>query len=220
MRKVFVKKNLVLCQAVLLFCLFSGALHAEQEEAPREQLSESTIPEDLDVDERDAEMSRLEITPYVGTYLGDTLQNSFLLGGVMDARISPYISLGGEFGWTRIAFDHDGTFGSGVTNRNLYLFEGVLTFNIPAAFLSRGSVVETDFFTTIGGGITRVNSTTRGNGFIGGGMKIYSPADWFGVRIEVRNYFSSLKLPDGRTDFTSDWTVTVGPTFMIPPRLF
>ena len=66
----------------------------------------------------------------------------------------------------------------------------------------------------------RINNSYRGNGFLGGGMMTYLPwVKWLGIRVEVRGYFSSVLTTNG-TDFTTDVTITGGPTFMIPPRLF
>ncbi len=177
------------------------------------------VPEILDVDERDAEMYRFEFTPFAGTFLGDTLQSSFLFGGMLEARLTPSLSLGADFGWSRIGFDPISSFGSTVTNKNLYAIEGFFTVNLPAAFLSRRGVVETDFFTTLGGGVLNINGSMRGAGFIGGGLKMYTGLGWLGFRVEVRNYFSTLSTPNG-SDFTTDLTMTFGPTFMLPPKLF
>lgn len=202
----------------LVFPVYAQEEASAEDEVPEE--SDSTIPEILDVHERDAEMFRIEFSPYFGGFIGDTLQSSYMAGAILDFRLTPKLSLGVDFFWSPITFDSSGSFGSTVTNRNLYAIQGMFTINIPAAFLSKKKVVETDFFTTIGGGIMRVNNSTRGDGFVGGGMKIYtSIAPWFAMRVEARNYFSTLNTPTG-SDFTTDWTIVAGPTFMIPPRLF
>lgn len=213
------KKTILL--TCLILCLSLSVWATDKEEGTSENAKkEKMVPELFDVHERDAEMFRFELTPYFGSYLGDTLQDSFMAGGLLDFRLTPKLSVGVDFGWSRISVDPLSNFGSTVTNRNLYSIQGVLTYNMPAAFLSRKNVIETDFFTTVGGGIMRINNSTRGDGFIGGGMKIYTSfASWFGARVEVRGYFSTLSTPSG-SDFTTDWTITLGPTFMLPPRLF
>ena len=184
-----------------------------------EEHAKDEIPEVLNVEERQAEMHRFEITPYGGAYIGDSLNASWLAGGLAVARLTPELSIGFDFFFSRIAFDPQGSFGSTVTNRNEFGILGVLEFNLPAAFISLKKVVEADFFTSLGGGILRINNSDRGAGFIGGGMKMYTPWHWIGFRVEVRNYFSTLPTPNG-TDFTTDLTITAGPTFMIPPVMF
>jgi hypothetical protein len=214
------KTTLLICFVLCLSLPVWAGEKNENEETVEPTQEQKAIPEILDVDERDAEMYRIEFTPYFGTYLGDTLQNSYMAGAVLDFRLTPKLSLGVDFGWSPISVDRLSDFGSTVTNSNLYSIQGMLTLNMPAAFLSRKDVVETDFFTTFGGGVMRINNSTRGDGFIGGGMKMYSGlARWFAVRVEMRGYFSSLNTPSG-SDFTTDWTITAGPTFMLPPRLF
>jgi hypothetical protein len=71
----------------------------------------------------------------------------------------------------------------------------------------------------VGGGVLRIGGFTRGDGFLGGGMKIYfGKLSWLGVRVEVRSYFSSLPTPTGE-EFNADFAVMLGPTFMLPPAL-
>ncbi len=211
-----------------VLCLSMSAWAGDKDDPAEngaEESSESTeeaalIPEILDVDERDAEMYRIEFTPYFGTYIGDVTRTTYMPGAILDFRLTPKLSFGVDFGWAPLSVDRSSAFGATVTNKNLYSIQGVLTLNMPAAFLSGKKVVETDFFTTLGGGVMRLNNSTRGDGFIGGGMKMYfKTVKWFGLRAEVRTVFSSVNNPAG-SDFTTDWVVTAGPTFMIPPRLF
>lgn len=214
------KKITWLTCLALCFSLSVWAGDKNEDSTSENTKEEKPIPEVLDVHERDAEMYLIEITPYYTAFFGDTLNASFFgTGAVLDFRLTPQLSLGADFGWNRIAFDPISNYGSTVTNKNMYVMQGILTINMPAAFLSRKNVIETDFFTTIGGGILRINNSNRGAGFVGGGIKLYTGLGWLGIRIEVRNYFSSLPTPTGN-DFTTDMTITVGPTFMIPPRLF
>lgn len=191
----------------------------EAEEKGKEEEKES-IPEILDVYERNAELMRFEITPYSGYYLGDVSKGTYMFGAIADVRITPKLSFGVDFAWSELRFDPTSKFGSIITNKNEYIIMGVLTFNMPAAFLSNKHVFETDFFTTIGGGVMMINSSNRGAGFIGGGTKIYfTGLNWLGLRMEVRNYFSTVPTSTGST-FSSDLTITGGPTFMLPPKLF
>lgn len=205
---------------LLLLVVLSFPTLSFAEEAESQEKSKEPIPEILDVEERTAEMSRFEFTPYSGFYLGDTLNSSYMFGGLFDVRLLPELSVGVDFAWSPISFDPQGSFGQTVTNKNEYIIQGVVTINVPAAFFQNGKVFEADFFTTIGGGVMRINNSYRGSGFLGGGMMTYFPwVKWLGFRVEVRGYFSSVLTTNG-TDFTTDVTITGGPTFLIPPRLF
>ena len=177
------------------------------------------LPNILNFQKRDAQQYRIELSPYFGDYVGDILRHSILSGAHADVRLSPAVSLGADVGWSQIEYDPTDSFGRIATDDNLYAVQGVFTYNMPAAFPTNGSVIKSDFFTTLGGGVLRINRSYRGDGFIGGGMKVYTPwARWFGLRIEIRNYFSSLQTAAG-TRFTSDVSLMLGPTFMLPPKL-
>jgi hypothetical protein len=196
----------------ILILLLCWAVPVWAEEAPPLE----GIPRHLDFDRRDAVMSRIELTPFGGDYVGDTLQHSFIVGGQFDFRITPMWSVGTDFGWSRISVDQNSNFGSTVTNKNLTLMDGKVVLNLPGAYLSRNKVVEVDFFTDMGAGIMRINNGNRATGFVGGGMKIYSKKSWVGFRVHVRNYFMTLPSTDG-DDFTFDVTFLLGPTFQLPP---
>jgi len=215
---------------IMFLCLLVAPAHGLAEEEASEskekteekakQEEKEDIPEILDVYERNAELHRFEITPYTGYYLGDVSRGTYMFGMQADVRITPLLSFGVDFAWSQLKFDSTSSFGSIVTNKNEYIIQGVFTFNMPAAFLSNKHVFETDLFTTIGGGIMRINNSNRGAGFLGGGMKTYfSSIPWLGLRVEVRNYFSTVPTAGG-SKYSSDMTVTGGPTFFLPPKLF
>lgn len=219
---------------ILFLCILVAPANALAEEEPgegeeskqekaqeaAEEAEKEDIPEILDIYERNAELHRFEITPYTGYYLGDVSRGTYMFGLIADVRITPVLSFGVDFAWSQLKFDSTSSFGSIVTNKNEYILQGVFTFNMPAAFLSNKHVFETDLFTTIGGGIMRINNSNRGAGFLGGGMKTYfSSIPWLGFRVEVRNYFSTVPTAAG-SKYSSDMTVTGGPTFMLPPKLF
>ncbi len=205
---------------VVMAFLLSPPLHSKDEKKEKAAKEETEIPEVLDVYERKAEMYRFEFSPYAGDLIGDKLHHSFVFGGGLDYRITPRFSIGTDFFWTDISFDPASALGRSITNQDMYSIQGVVTLNAPAAFLSKKKVVETDFFTTIGGGILRINGQTRGDGFVGGGIKIYTGlARWFGFRVEVRNYFWSIPTATG-SKFSTDLVMTFGPTFLLPPKMF
>lgn len=170
----------------------------------------------LDFAQRRAVSHRWEISPYGGDYFGDKLNHSFIVGGDLQYNWTPSLGTAIDFGYSRAGVDRTSTLGAVFTNRHEYLADGSLVFTVPAAYRGRKGAVEADFFTSIGGGILRINNSNRGGGFIGGGMKIRTRAKWFAIRIEIRNYFTSINNPSG-SDFEDDLTVRIGPTFLLLP---
>ena len=168
----------------------------------------------LSFETRDVKPRLFELNPYVGDYLGDKFSHSFHAGTQFDVRFTPAFSLGLNFAWTKIEYDSSSNFGRSLENDNLYSSFGVATFNIPAAFLSKENVVETDLFTTLGLGVMRVSNSNRFGAYIGGGMKLFlKKLKWLGFRIEIRNYFSSVPTASGNK-FSSDVTFLLGPSFL------
>ena len=176
----------------LFVVLFSFAARAE------------TIPSILDVQKRGVPFYKWELSPFIGDYMGDIFSHALHAGGHAEFHFTRILSFGLDAGWAdaQTALDP-----------NLYTFQGGLTFNLPAAFLSNKHTVIADLFTTIGGGLLRINRSDRADGFIGGGMKIdFEHPAWIALRVEMRNFFSSVPTATGER-FTSDLSIMVGPTF-------
>lgn len=199
------KRKLIILILVVLFAS-NSAVAAEE------------IPDVLDWDRRQAYSYRFELSPYGGDYFGDKLNHSFIAGGNLQFNITEMLGVAADFGYSRIAVDRTSALGASITNNNEYLIDGAFVITLPAAYRSKNKVVELDFFSSIGGGILSINGSTRGGGFIGGGMKIRPKVKWLAIRVEIRNYFTSINNPGG-SDFEDDLTIRVGPTFFLPPEL-
>lgn len=180
--------------------------------------AEDDIPDALDIDRREAYAYRLELSPYGGDYFGDKINHSFVVGGNLQVNLTEKLAVATDFGYSRVFVDGTSRLGAGLTNHNEYLVNGGFVLTVPAAYRSRNNgVTEADFFTSIGGGIFRINGSNEGAGFIGGGMKIRPKIKWLAVRIEIRDYFTSLSGPGG--GFENDLTLAIGPTFLLPPEM-
>ena len=198
-------KKLKNCLLALII-LVPLPLHAEEE-----------IPDSLDFDRRQAASLRFELSPYGGDYFGDKLNHSFIVGGNVQFNLTEKLALAADFGYSKAAVDGTSALGLSFTNTNEYLVDGAFVITVPAAYRSKKGVTECDFFTSIGGGILRINGSNRGGGFIGGGMKIRPKLRWLAIRVEIRNYFTSVANPAG-SDFEDDLTIRIGPTFLLPPE--
>ena len=198
--------------SIFISCVFySSLIQARQKQADPE-----SIPDILDIDRRQASSRRFEITPYGGDYFGDKLQHSFIVGGNVQFNITPMLGIAGDFGYSKASVDGTSALGASFTNKNVFLGDAAFVVTIPAAYRSKRGTTEADFFTSIGGGVVSFNGEARGAAFLGGGMKIRPNIPWLAIRVEIRNYFTSINNPGG-SDFEDDLSIRIGPTFLLPP---
>ncbi len=193
----------------VLFLLLP-AWAGEEKKAPE-------IPDAVDFDRRNAVSKRFELSPYGGDMLADQLNHSFIVGTNFQVNITERLAIAGDFGWSRSSADAGTPFGASITNKNLYYMDGSFVTTMPAVLASKKSLIEADFFTTVGAGLLRVNAGNHIAGFIGGGIKIRPNIRWLSLRAEVRNYFTSVANPAG-SDFEYQIHFRLGPTFLLPPE--
>ncbi len=175
---------------------------------------DSTIPDGLNFTTRENKIKRLEIEPFVGEYLGNYLNNSYVLGMRVGYRLNGPITLGLEFNYSRMQFDDNSQFGLSVTNRNEYIGQATFTYAFPVLQRVGKGITEADLTTTVGVGAVHLNEKTRFAGSIGGGLKIYTSIPWFAFRFDVMTYMYSLpRLNDSK--FADDWIFSAGPTFLL-----
>jgi len=204
----------ILCLAITAFALL-GTNSAEARKEPKE-LEE--IPASLDYDRRKAVDHRFELSPYAGDYFGDKLNHTFITGADLTFNFTNMFGIVGNFSWSQASVDRTSALGAIFKQKNEYIFDGGFVVNMPAVFRSRNSLVECDLYTTIGAGVLNINGSSHVGGFLGGGMKIRPNVKWLAIRVDIRDYFTSIDNPGG-SDFENDLTVRVGPTFLIPPEL-
>lgn len=207
---------------VIGFLLATVPLQAKtKDKKPQEKKEESAeeeIPASLDYDRRKAVDHRLELSPYVGDYFGDKLNHTFVTGADLTFNFTNNLGVVGNFSWSRASVDRTSALGAIFNQKNEWIWDGGFVLNLPAVFRSKKTLVECDLYTTIGGGILSINGSSHPGGFIGGGMKIRPNVKWLAIRVDIRDYFTSINNPGG-SDFENDFTVRVGPTFLIPPEL-
>ncbi|MBF0493289.1 MAG: hypothetical protein HQM15_11005 [Deltaproteobacteria bacterium] len=187
----------------LFFFFFNTALKAE----------EKNIPSQLDFNTRDNKIRFLEIEPFVGEYLGNYLNNSYVLGARLGFRLTGAITVGAEFNYSSMQFDDDSQFGKSVTDRKEMITQGYFTYAFPILQRTGKAIQEADLTTTVGAGLIHLNGKNRFEGCVGGGLKIYTSKPWLALRFDVMTYMYSIpRLNDSR--FADDWTFSAGPSFL------
>ncbi|HEX5038468.1 MAG TPA: hypothetical protein VFX30_15040 [bacterium] len=187
-------------------------------EPAKEEETEDELPAGLDYDRRKAVDQRFELSPYGGDYFGDKLNHSFIVGADLTFNFTNMFGIVGNFSWSQSSVDRTSALGAVFNQKNTWIYDGGFVINMPALFRGGKSAVECDLYSTLGAGVVSINGGSHVGGFIGGGMKIRPNIKWFAIRVDIRDYFTSLNNPGG-SDFENVLTVRLGPTFLFPPEL-
>lgn len=180
---------------------------------PVSQVLES---ESLDFNKRNAAWSRLDWPLTLGSFFGDQMHQSFLTGTGLHFRFTPALSLGADFAYTRLNYDPASSFGQAVTDKNMFLTEGVFRIAWPGLYRDRTRDKEMDFYSLLGGGAAYIGGSWEGTGFVGLGLKIYTRWDWLATRVEIRHHFLSVPTAGGSA-FENNLMLLVGPVIQLPP---
>jgi len=212
-------RKILLFLVMIFLSLPSSLLLADSSktESKPATCSADCIPAGLDFKTRKAGRRLVEFEPFIGEYLGNILNNSFLTGARLDFRVTNAISIGTEFNYSRAQFDPNSNFGRSVTTRNEYISDVFFAYAIPLLQRSGKNLQELDLFTTVGIGDLHINGKDCFVGLLGGGLKVYFKPAWLALRFDVNTYLYSLpRLTDSK--FADDWTFTVGPSFLFVPK--
>ena len=150
----------LLCHIFLVLCATSS-------------LAEETgIPGVLDYSVRRATITRNEFYLYAGDYYGDSLENSWLVGGEYMFHFTRHFGLGADFAYSKADFNENVFYSQAGfwTNDNVYIIDATGMINFPAAYRMGEKVIEADLYILLGGGTINLNSSYEPHGFIGGGM--------------------------------------------------
>lgn len=213
-------KKILLVVALVVSLFFSGSASAgdRQVEDPGIETSDvdlNAIPPILDPEYRHRKKGQFEFAPYGGSYLGNTLDQTWVVGERIYYHFNNTYALGQNFAYTRLYPDRSSIFGKNMDNNNLYLFDVEMMFSNDAALRVGSSLVEMDFFGTLGVGPMKINSSWEPTGLIGGGIKIYPGISWLAVRIDVNSYLHYTPQP-GPDRFDADVLFLVGLSFVFP----
>ncbi|MBI4124841.1 MAG: hypothetical protein HY609_02220 [Deltaproteobacteria bacterium] len=181
--------------------------------------SSQEIPRVLNADLREARKSRLQFSPFLGLYTGDTVSTSYIAGSRAAYHWSRHFATAVDFGYSPLEVDPQSAYGSTVTHPRLFHLNGVLIGTLPAAVkVGHKKVLEMDIYGLAGAGWLNINRADLVNGVFGIGTLLYLKPPWLALQMEVRNYFYAL--PIGRGGFSIDTVIVVGPTFLFIPAVF
>ncbi len=156
-----------------------------------------------------------ELTLFGGDYLGDEWHNTYDVGGMYTLHFNETFGASAAFTYSELDYDGTGNFGRSVVDDNMYMGHGALIVNNDCAFRAGKTTIECDLFMTIGGGAIRINRIWEWMIVVGGGMRVYTPLDWFAIRFDVNSYLHPTPNPTGNT-FDSDIAMNLGLSFIIP----
>jgi len=169
-------------------------------------------------DLREAQKSRVQISPFAGLYVGDTVSTSYILGSQLSYNWSRHFATAVDFGFSPLEVDPQSAYGQTVTNKKMVHVNGAIKGVTPAAIkVGHGKVLEMDIYGFVGGGWLKINNADLANGFFGLGTLLYLKPPHFALQVEVRSYL--YKLPITRGGFSVDAAVIVGPTFLLAPAV-
>ncbi len=178
---------------------------------------EAELPDGLDFERRKASLRRFQLSPYGGDMFGDKLSHSYVVGQNVQFNLTPMLALSADFAYSD-ASAPTGPLAVSFTTDDQFFMDGGFVITVPALYRSGKGAVEADFFTSIGAGVVNTNSANRFGGYLGGGMLIRPNIEWLAIRVEIRDYFTSIPNPAG-SDFENQLHIRVGPTFILPPDL-
>ncbi len=199
----------------LIHSTFISSASAQAESQPSACTQE--VPCGLDFKKRGAQPRWLELQPFGGEYLGNRFNNSWAAGGRFGIRVTGALTVGAEFIYSQMNYDHTSAFGAMVKSRNIFITDAYALYSFPILQRAGKNLQEMDLFTTLGLGNIRVNDTNNLVGLVGGGLRMFFKPQWLGLRIDVNTYMYGLKTASG-TKFTDDWIFTAGPDFFFFPK--
>lgn len=198
------KKFAIYLPAVLfLFSLFASLPARAEDE----------IPNALNPEFRIERAHYFELIPYGGSYLGNSAGQTFLAGTKGYYHINNTWAVGANLGYSRLFTNGMDNFGGSVHNKNLYLGDIEAVMSNDVAMRAGKSVIQIDFYFTLGAGMMRLNSYNEPMGVIGGGAKFYTKLDWLALAVDVINYAHFTEQP-GKDSFDFDTAFTGGLCFM------
>jgi outer membrane beta-barrel protein len=165
---------------------------------------------------------RFELSVFGGVYAADLLSASYLVGGNLTYHVTEDIGLEAGFGYSRADSELVRIIeqSRGITlvriDAPVYIYTAHLIWTIAYGKLRwfGADIGRFDFNLAIGGGITD-NTTSRGlTGSFGFGVKFFF-AEWFEIRIDVRDQILEQELL-GAQNIVNNLTATLGLAVYLP----
>jgi len=179
--------------------------------------AEDEMPDALNPDFRIERAHYFELIPYGGSYLGSSVGQTFIAGTRGYYHLDNSWAVGANIGYSRLFTDGRNNFGGSLHNDNLYLGDVEAMIANDVAMRIGKSLVQIDFYLTLGVGMMRLNDYNEPMGVIGGGAKFYTGIHWLAFAVDVINYAHITNQP-GKDPFDFDTTFTGGLCFMFHSR--
>ena len=174
------------------------------------------IPPILDPHHRHRKTHQLEMVPFGGTYLGASVNKSWIVGTRLLFHLNNMFAVGGSYGYQWTAANSLSNNGPAVTDRHTQFFDAELAISNDVAMRLGSRLVEMDLYMTVGAGTIRLDGQWDFLGVLGGGVKLYTGMPWLAIRIDVNTYLHSVDHPTG-AKVDSDVSVALGLSFLFPP---
>lgn len=150
-----------------------------------------------------------------GNSLGDEWRNTWDIGGTYSLYFNKTFGIAAGYLYSPLVYDANSSFGQSITTDATHSAHGELIINNECAFKAGNSLIECDLFMTFGGGAIQINDMWKFLILIGGGIRIYTPLEWFALRFDVTSFMHPTPNPAGNT-FNSDIALNMGLSFFIP----
>lgn len=196
----------------ILSMLFHSHLYANEPDP-----TDTDIPDILVPENRIKRPLQFEIAPYGGSYLGNTVGQTWTAGAKAYFHVDNTFSFGFNGAYAELLTDRSSSFGKGIVNNNLYLADAEAMISNDLAMRIGKKLYEVDLYLTLGVGAISINNEMYPMGVIGGGIKFYTSIPWLAIRIDMNNYAHYTDTP-GRDNFDFDVTFIGGPSFMFPSQ--
>lgn len=201
---------------LLIFTLFLSLLPFFKTYADESsKLNNEDIPAIFQPEHRKKRPPQVELSPYGGSYLGSSIGQTWTAGGKAYFHADSTWSFGINYAYSKLMTDRSSTFGQSLKNTNMHLADVEFAISNDVAMRAGRTLIEIDFYLTLGAGAITINEDWEPMGVIGGGAKFYMPVPWLAFRIDVNNYAHYTNKP-GNDNFDFDITFVGGVSFMFP----
>lgn len=216
------QKKIAFFITFLLIFAVSFETHSSEKSVDDEATSASdvdinAIPPILDPGYRHKKKNQFEMVVFGGTYLGNSIGQTWLIGSKATYWINNTIGFGANYSYSRLLTNRGSPFGSVLTDTNMHAMNGQVVISNDAALRIGDSLMEIDFYATFGLGAMRLNRTWELMGEIGGGVKFYTGIPWLAFRIDLDTYIHNVSQP-GSDVVDFDVIITGGLSFLFPSK--
>ncbi len=202
---------------VIALCLVGLLSPAELHAEARQGAAPEKIPNILNPDFRHPKRHQVELVAFGGTYLGASIQKSWLTGARAFFHLNNMFALGASYAyqWTAVRGLHASA--PDLSDRHTQFLDLEVAISNDVAMRVGTLLIELDLYATLGAGAVRLDGDWDFLGVVGGGLKAYTGVRWLAVRVDVNNYLHRVRKPGGDS-VDMDISFSLGLSFLLPPR--